>query len=177
MNHLSVLFLIISLVLCGNVSAQVYTWINADGSREYGDEPPANAQKAELPQLQTLPTKNLKAKKEKDKTDEQPDVKNGFKGYELLSILTPKEDEMILAEKAGSANIQLHIQPSLQPGHEVALFLDGRQVQKAAKLYFELNNIHRGSHLVQAKIKHQGKLLISSPKRRIHVQRPSILNR
>lgn len=176
MNHLSVLFLIISLVLCDNVSAQVYTWINADGSREYGDEPPANAQKAELPQLQTMPTKKKEKPTEKEKALPKKDT-NAFTGYNLLNILTPKQDEMILASKAGNASVQLHVQPPLQPGHEVSLLLDGKEVQKGPQLYFELNNIFRGSHLVQAKIKHQGKLLISSPKRRIHVQRPSILNR
>lgn len=176
MNPISTLILIVSLAFSCGASAEVYTWVNADGSREYGDEPPANAQKAELPQLQTIPTKKKEKPQEKTKAITQDEI-IGFTGYNLLNILTPKPDEMILAAKAGNASVQLHIQPPLQPGHEVSLFLDGKEIQKGPKLYFELTNIFRGSHLLQAKIKHQGKLLISSPKRRIHVQRPSILNR
>ena len=160
-------------------SAEVYTWINEEGGREYGDEPPQNAKKANLPTLQTISDKKKPAKSESENKTVKlsPKQEDVFTGYNQLKILYPKEDEMIVASKAGNASIQIHIDPPLEPGHEVSLFLDGKQVSQGPKLYFELNNIFRGSHLLQAKIKDKGRLLIASPKRRIHVQRPSILNR
>jgi len=153
--------------------AQVYTWINEQGVRVYGDEPPAHASKAELPSIQEVKMPKVVQKPEIE--EEIPD--DGFKGYTLLEIISPKEDHMITAESAGNTTIQLHIRPELQPKHEVSILLDGRVVATKAQLYFELTNLNRGSHLLQAHIKENGKLLISSPKRRIHVQRPSILNR
>jgi hypothetical protein len=171
---------LILLFSCSLTSAEVYTWINKDGGREYGDEPNTGAKKAQLPALQTISDKQQATSKTEQKT-EQKTVKlsppEGFTGYSLLNIVSPKEDQMIVAAKGGNASIQLNIQPPLQSGHEVSLIMDGKVVDKGAALYFELKNIFRGSHLLQAKIKHKGKLLISSPKRRIHVQRPSILNR
>jgi hypothetical protein len=167
---------LILLFSCSLTSAEVYTWINKDGGREYGDSPTTGAEKAQLPALQTISDKQ-----QATSITEQKTVKlsppEGFTGYSLLNIVSPKEDQMIVAAKGGNASIQLNIQPPLQAGHEVSLIMDGKVVDKGAKLYFELKNIFRGSHLLQAKIKHKGKLLISSPKRRIHVQRPSILNR
>ncbi|MFT6153467.1 MAG: hypothetical protein ACJAYK_002451 [Crocinitomicaceae bacterium] len=169
------IFISVLLFLSAGASAQVYTWINTEGITVYGDKPQANASKAELPELQTISTKTtIKIEKLSPNTELANDT---FKGYSLLKIITPKEDEMIVAENAGNAGIQLNLTPSLQNGHEITLFMDGKVVAKGQQLYFELNNIFRGSHLLQAKIKHEGKLLISSPKRRIHVQRPSILNR
>lgn len=167
------------LLICSFSNAEVYTWINKDGGREYGDEPPANAQKADLPTLHTISNKkeataksDLKAVKLSPKSETSE-----FLGYELLTILYPKEDDMIVASQAGTASIQLHISPPLQPGHEITLLLDGKKVAAGPQLSFEVKNIFRGSHLLQARIKDKGRLLISSPKRRIHVQRPSILNR
>ena len=172
------LILILSLAFSQS-SAEVYTWINEEGGREYGDEPPQNAKKANLPIIQTISDKKESDKPalEKKTVKLSPEKEDVFTGYKQLKILYPKEDEMIVASKAGNAVIQIHIEPALEPGHEISLFLDGKQVAEGPKLYFELNNIYRGSHLIQAKIKDKGRLLIASPKRRIHVQRPSILNR
>ena len=153
--------------------AQVYTWINEQGVRVYGDEPPAHANKANLPALQ-----EVKMPKVVQTTESEEEIPvGGFQGYKILEIISPKEDHMITAESAGNTAIQLHIQPELQPKHEISILLDGRIAATKAQLYFELTNLNRGSHLLQAQIKHNGKLLISSPKRRIHIQRPSILNR
>ncbi|MAA71935.1 MAG: hypothetical protein CL679_09445 [Bermanella sp.] len=153
--------------------AQVYTWINEQGIRVYGDEPPANADKAQLPNLQEIKMPKVVQKEE---SSEQP-ASGVFKGYELLEIISPKEDHMITSGHAGKATIQLHIQPELQPKHQITLLLNGQPIETGAQLQFQLDNLNRGSHLLQVQIKDQGRLLISSPKRRIHVQRPSILNR
>ncbi|MGK0443302.1 MAG: hypothetical protein ACJA1U_000227 [Bermanella sp.] len=169
---MKVLLLLITLLPLTSL-AQVYTWINEQGVRVYGDEPPANADKADLPALQEVKMPKMVQKQEKPQ-EEEPD---GFKGYRLLEIISPKEDHMITSGYAGKATIQVHIQPELQPKHEITLLLNGQPVKTGAQLQFQLDNLNRGSHLLQVLIKDQGKLLISSPKRRIHVQRPSILNR
>jgi hypothetical protein len=169
------IFITALLFLSVNTSAQVYTWLNSEGVTVYGDNPHASASKADLPELQTIPTKKTVKTETLSADKEQPD--GSFKGYSKLNIISPKEDDMLVAADAGNAKIQLSIKPALQSEHEISLFLDGKLVAKGPQLYFELDNIFRGSHLLQARIKHKGKLLINSPKRRIHVQRPSILNR
>ena len=169
---MKVLLLLITLLPLTSL-AQVYTWINEQGVRVYGDEPPANADKADLPALQEVKMPKMVQKQEKPQEEEL----DGFKGYRLLEIISPKEDHMITSGYTGKATIQLHIHPELQPKHELTLLLNCQPVKTGAQLQFQLDNLNRGSHLLQVLIKDQGKLLISSPKRRIHVQRPSILNR
>ena len=105
-------YVVLSLLLiCSFSNAEVYTWINKDGGREYGDEPPADAQKADLPTLHTISNKkepevksDLKAVKLSPKSETSE-----FLGYELLTILYPKEDDTIVASKAGTASVQIHI--------------------------------------------------------------------
>jgi len=164
-------FLLLALLLANPANAEVYTWINDQGTRVYGDEPPADAKKAELPKIQKLkPLKLPTVDKKKKAIDE-------FEGYAQLNIISPKQESMITAGEAGNITVQLQISPALEPMHEIILLVDGIPTKQGSQLQFQLKDIHRGSHLLQVQIKHQGKLLISSPKRRIHVQRPSILNR
>ena len=161
-------------IITFSVQAEVYTWINENGVRVYGDEPPEHAQKAKLPAIQSLP--EVKAP-ESDKPVNTESKDDGFSGYRQFAVMNPKEEQIINFGEAGNVTVQLQVQPSLQIGHEVTLFLNGKPVQTNASLQFELKELSRGSYLIQAQIKHQGRILISTPKRRIHVQRPSILNR
>lgn len=156
------------------VHGEVYTWINKDGVREYGDEPPQNAKKAKLPAIQSLPKETFSKQKQAEKNAAKD---SDFSGYKKLMILNPKQDYAVTAGAAGSLQVELALEPSLQAGHEITLFLDGKPVATGAQLQFSLDNLNRGSHMIHAHIKHQGTLLVSTPKRRFHVQRPSILNR
>ncbi|GAA6134688.1 hypothetical protein NBRC116188_14770 [Oceaniserpentilla sp. 4NH20-0058] len=169
MKIISLLFLILPIFSY----AQVYTWINKEGGRVYGDEPPAHANKAELPSIQEVNMPKIVQNEDSTKTDEE----NEFKGYDTLEIISPKEDHIITSKDLGKVKLLLHIQPELQPKDEIVLLLNGRIVQKSRKLEFELDSLNRGSHLLQLQVRNGNKALIISPKRRIHVQRPSILNR
>jgi hypothetical protein len=173
MNLLPLFSLLLMLFVSSVTCAEVYTWTNKDGTREYGDEPPSNAKKAQLPAIQKLKTLILpKADTQKLKESSDP-----FQGYSKLNISSPKQESVIAVGNTSNLTIQLQISPALEIGHEVILLVDGVPTQKGVKLQFQLTDISRGSHLLQVQVKYQGKLLISSPKRRIHVQRPSILNR
>ena len=171
MKLCSLLLLLFSL----HSAAEVFTWVNENGVREYGDEPPAHAKKAKLPELQKL--KTLKIPEEKKVEPGQIEGDESFTGYSELSILSPKQDVSISSEEASNISIQLHISPALHPKHEVILLLDGKVIKSGPQLNFNLENVARGSHLIQARVKYQGQLLISTKSRRIHVQRTSILNR
>ena len=124
-----------------------------------------------MPSIQKL--KDIKIPKKDEKTIQGKTAE--FEGYSQLSIISPKENAVITAGDGGSITVQLQASPALQAMHEVTLLLDGKKIKSGAQLQFQIDNLNRGSHLVQVQIKHRGKLLISSPKRRIHVQRPSIL--
>jgi len=156
----------------------VYYWTNENGVRVYGDKPPADAEKAKLPKIQRLPdVKPPASTLEKKPLDAKNEFSDEFSGYIKFDFLSPKPEQTITFEEVGTINVQLQLQPLLQIGHEITLLLNGKVVKKEASLQFELENMDRGSYLIQALVKHQGRLLIKTPKRRIHVQRPTIRNR
>lgn len=164
--------LLITLLLCFPclTLAQVYTWINDQGVRVYSDEaPPPHAKTADL-----APIIPLAPMKISDASPTDDAAVSGFTGYTYLAIVSPKEDATITAESAGDVSVQLAIQPALQPGDEVVLFLDGRIAETAQGLSFTLHNLDRGSHLIYAEVRQQGKRLIQTKKRSIHVQRPTL---
>lgn len=149
--------------------AQVYTWINDQGVRVYSDEaPPAHAKEANLAPIIPLAPLKVEASDNKD-----ADV-SGFTGYRYFAFTNPTEDATITPDSAGSVTVQLAIQPQLQAEDEVVLFLDGRIAETSQSLSFTLSNLDRGSHLIYAEVRHQGKRLIQTKKRSIHVQRPSV---
>lgn len=157
-------------------SAEVYTWVDENGNRHYGDDAPSHASKAILPAIHKL--KDVSAPKEnKPSATEQIETTNTFAGYTKLEIISPSEEQVITMGEAGQVAVQVNIYPPLQPGHKLALLLNGKVAKQDTQTGFTLENIDRGSHLLQVQVKKQGKTLLSSPKRRIHVQRPSILNR
>ncbi len=156
-------------------NSEVFTWINKEGIREYGDEPPKNATKAELPAIQSM-TKEAFSRT-KPSSDSPTKAEMDFPGYDRLLIVSPKQNHTIQSGSAGYLQVELALTPSLEPGHEITLFLNGKPVKTASQLQFTLDNLNRGSYLVHAHIKHQGTLLINTEKRRFHVQRPSIRNR
>lgn len=155
--------------------AEVFTWVNKEGVREYGDEPPKNAQKAKLPALQSMSKEAFSRTGSTEKEAEK--ALEDSQGYDKLMIVNPKQNHTIETGAAGHLQIELAVEPNLKPGHEITLFLNGKPVKSASQLQFSLENLDRGSHLIHAHIKHQGTLLISTTKRRFHVQRPSIRNR
>lgn len=166
----------LSLVFSLTSSAEVYTWVDENGNRHYGDDAPSHASKAVLPAIHKL--KDVSAPKESKQATSTPDnPSNEFAGYTKLEIISPSEEQVITMGEAGQVSVQINVYPPLQPGHQLALLLNGKVAKRDTQASFTLENIDRGSHLLQVQVKKQGKTLLSSPKRRIHVQRPSILNR
>lgn len=168
---------IFSCALLGWLSlshAEVYTWINEDGVRVYGDEPPPSAQKADLPYIQSIPKDVFSGESRQKKEEAKDKDEDDFAGYKSFKVLSPESDHTINFGDSGSLTVELAIKPDLEPGHEVTLFLNGKQVSSGAQTFFQLKNLDRGSYLVHAHVKNKGTMLISTSKRRFHVQRASI---
>ncbi len=183
MSRISLCMLFIALMLSAIAKAEVYTWINADGVRVYGDEPPAAAkrEKVSLPPIQDLPEQKWQLK-DQDADTAQADSSGDeeapeFTGYRSFKLASPRANETITSGAAGTINVQFTLEPPLQPGHEVVLLLNNKPIETSNSLSFSVQNLDRGAHLLHGQVKNQGSILKSTGKRRIHVQRPSILKR
>lgn len=168
-----------------NVSAAIYKWVGPNGQIIYSDEARPGAKEIEiaveppapLPEVVAAPP--LPEAMPAPEPAEAPAVPNPpLVGYSQLAIISPANDQPV-RENNGAVGVELAIQPDLDidAGHRITLILDGKQLPVAQiSPLFNLDNIDRGSHTLQAQIiTAQGTVLATSDQIVFHLQRISAL--
>jgi len=87
-----------------------------------------------------------------------------FKAYRSIRVLQPEADGVVRSNE-GKVPVTIALEPALQQGHRVTLYMDAKKVQGDFDgLAIELSGIERGTHSVRANVSDgSGKLLIESP--------------
>lgn len=157
---------LLTLTLCcaSFAQAEVYRWTDESGKVIYGDNPPEHvkASTVDLPMLtvaDSFPNPANKAATHAATTTQpvasnvgssSPYVSNAtFAGYERFAIVNPVNGENIRSN-TGSLDIELALQPALQEGHGIVLYVDGKQIGQTTASLIKLNDIERGEHTLFA---------------------------
>ena len=150
---------------------KIYRSIGPDGSIVFSDVPTKGAEEVDLSQptvLDAPPPPTFVYSREKE---EPVDV------YQMLAITSPANDEAV-RENAGNVTVNVAMQPSLRPGDQVVLLLDGREVAAGAQATFMLENVDRGTHQLRAVVRaRDGSILKNSQAITFHLLRHSALHR
>ena len=102
-------------------------------------------------------------------------VEAGDGRYVSLSVASPADDEP-LRDNAGNVSVAAALQPDLQAGHTMQLYLDGELHQSGRTTSFQLNNVERGTHTVELRVVNQsGSVVAASAPSTFHLQRRSVL--
>jgi hypothetical protein len=170
---------LISLLLSATVGADVYKWKDRYGKTQYGDKPPEGAkiEPFKAPPITVIQNYGQQWQSSGQQApptrDTQPRPSAGR--YTALSIVAPKGGQAIRAND-GDVTLMLSIQPKLQKGHSIVVFLDGKQVSNGTSRAVNLTALDRGLHQVHAEIRDAYKTtLMSSPSVSFTVLRTSIL--
>lgn len=153
-------------------SAQVYTYIDAEGHRVFTDQPrPGNAKKIQLPPSNRIappPVGTAPAP-----TAEEP-PKPLFH-YEMLRLLIPEPDATIRST-AGELIVTATSEPGLKKGHRYRLLLDGQPIgEPGPSPVFALSNIDRGTHHLAVEIlDEQDRIVERTANQPFHMQRMSL---
>jgi hypothetical protein len=92
--------------------------------------------------------------------------------YQQLQIASPQNGSAFWSG-AGEVTIKVMVQPPLQEGHRLRVYLDQELAGETPTL--TLTNVNRGTHEVYAEIVDQaGRRLIESPKISFTLHRPSV---
>ncbi|MCL1147486.1 DUF4124 domain-containing protein [Shewanella sp. 10N.261.52.F9] len=164
--------LILLLLLCTAFAhATVYKWVDEKGNVHFSDKPVKNAEEVEfkentqnnikLPEIVALPG-----------SDQAPAAdKPNYK----MSIASPSEEATIRSNE-GDITIITNITPQLAANHELALYMDGKQIGSKQTLgLFKLTNIDRGEHIFVVKaLANNGKQLASTPPRKVFLHRTNL---
>lgn len=164
------------LVLCviftfsNSYAVDVYVTKDKDGNPVFSDQPSANAEKITIEDIQTVPQPQTQPI-----SPSTTNIKELPK-YDNLVITSPTNDETI-RENTGALTINISLSPELRGNDVISLSMDGKEVSSGRELSYNLSNVDRGSHVLQAAIlSPTGKKLIESSSVTVHLQRTSIIN-
>lgn len=150
------------LLLTSVSSAEVFRWVDANGNTVFGDSPPeqSKAQAVELPTLTVADSYDEGEQKgEPAKAAENAAGEGGAShtvvDYKHFAVASPEKDQAIRANN-GNIMVRLKLEPELQPGHGIVVYLDGKQVASGDATVFSLENIDRGRHSLFAVLHNAG---------------------
>jgi hypothetical protein len=128
-------------VICKTVDAEgvvSYTELPADECRSPVSLP-ESSRYAPRPIPQRSPKANATA----------TDREESFSGYKAMTIVKPQSGAEIHSDQ-GKVPVAIALDPDLQPGHRINVFLDGALIPgRFDGLALELNGVDSGSHDVQ----------------------------
>ncbi|MDJ0759979.1 MAG: DUF4124 domain-containing protein [Woeseiaceae bacterium] len=164
------LFIALLLVLASAQSfGQAYRWVDEDGVVHYSDRPQAGAEEIILPKAQSMQMVR-RAPRPRESEPEEPTT-----GYDSISIASPAAEDT-LWNIEGNLTVTVALEPGLRQGHQVRLFVDGRE-RMFDTTNIELTEIYRGAHNLQAEIINEsGQMVARSEPIRFYVQQTSVLS-
>ena len=160
------------LLITQAASAQVYTYIDAEGNRVFTDKPrSSNAERVML-----APSNSVQLNQPKPTVHMAPPaVTKPTVHYQLLRILVPDPDASI-HNGSGDMIVTLSSEPGLLPGHSYRLLLDGEpQGETSRSPVFSLRHVDRGTHQLVAEIIDSAGLIVErTPAQPFHMHRMTL---
>lgn len=152
-------------------SADVYTYIDANGNRVFTDQPRKHAQRVQIAPSNSMsgapPARSLQPRQPQAAPAAPP-----LAHYQLLRILTPEPDSAV-SSTSGDVLVTVTSEPPLQAGHLYRLMLDGQAIGEPGRSpVFALHNIDRGTHQLSVEIFDAwGRVVEKTPNQPFHLQR------
>ncbi|KFJ92442.1 penicillin-binding protein [Pseudomonas sp. 1-7] len=154
-------------------SAQVYTYIDAEGNRVFTDKP--RSSNAERVVLAPSNSAQMSQPQPTVRMAPPPAVSKPTVHYQLLRILVPEPDASI-HNGSGDMIVTLNSEPGLLPGHSYRLLLNGEpQGETSRSPVFSLQHVDRGTHQLVAEIIDSAGLIVErTPAQPFHMHRMTL---
>ncbi len=160
LQHFIMLFITSLLVCSSGYANSFYKWKDARGNTQYGDKPPpgVNAEPMNMPAITVIDNyadqwkpMNLSDDPLKQEAEIEETSSASGNSYDVLKFVAPKSNQAIRAND-GDVSAMISVKPPLKAGHEIAFYLDGKEVSKGSSRTSNFKNLPRGAHTVTAKI-------------------------
>lgn len=160
------------LVALPALAAPVYRHVDANGNVVYSDEPGQGSRIDLKPITVVDPAEVESRSRPAQSTTTSPSAVD----YDRFAITSPSNGETLPTGQGGNVQVQLAIEPELQPGDRVQLRVDGAVSQSPMHTsVFALSQLERGEHRIQAELLDtQGRVRLSTPAITLYVQRASV---
>ena len=144
--------LLVALCAVGNASAAVvWKWIDKNGVVHYSDQPVPGAVQVTL-NAQTYGASDATPASAAGDVQQSPNEPK-TPTYESVTISGPRNEETI-SGTGGVVNISVLVDPYLQSGHSLAIYLDGRLVSApgSTATSTQVSDVPRGAHTIVARV-------------------------
>ena len=164
-------FFVCMLFNVSHSSAQIYKTVDEDGNIVFTDQPAS-------PDARPLELSPLAAISDPVPIAPRPDpalqTRNQPVRYRI-SIVSPQQDQTLWGT-VGNVPVQVSTRPTLQPGHRVAIYLNGTQVDEMVGGIKNIGGVDRGTHQISAAvINGSGDKVSNAPRVTFHMKQHSIL--
>jgi hypothetical protein len=160
------------LALPAFASQTVWKWVDDKGVVHLSDREIPGATKVEISTSNTAPASAPQYSSVMSPTSP---VNTGA-SYRSFEISKPVNDQTFV-NTGGQVSVNIQLSPSLQPGHQLVLVLDGSDVTGFPRnaFQYDLKQVPRGSHTAKGEIRDdRGTKLQESPSVVFHVRQESI---
>jgi len=161
-------------------AAPAWRWVDANGQVHYSDTPVPGATQIELSGAQTFGSSTRQQPAAANKPASQSPLQRSTgsaERYRSFNIVSPTQQET-LWNVGTVVNVQIELDPPLQPSHLLDLFVDGqRRNLNTTSTDLTLEDVYRGTHTIQAVVVDQsGAEVLRSLATTFMVQQSSIQN-
>lgn len=166
-------WLLIACLIALPVTAEVFTYVDAQGNRVYTDQPGSgNAKRVPMATTNRMSANPTGAA---PMTAPKKTEAKALFHYDMLRILVPEPDATVRSS-AGEIIVSVTSEPGLQRGHRYRLLLDGQPTaEPGPSPVFALSNIDRGSHNLSVEIlDEQGRTVERTANQPFHMLRISL---
>lgn len=164
------------LFVAPSLAEVIYKWVDETGQVHYSDVPRDGAEEVDLGAVQTFSfsssaAASANAPDDESDTEQEP-------AYESFLITSPTMEETIW-NTGGKVTVGVYLQPGLQVGHQVRLYLDGTSIAVPDRSSsVELTDVTRGTHTLSAEVQDpRGRRLIASDPVTFYYQQTSVNRR
>jgi hypothetical protein len=126
----------------------VWKWVDDNGVTHYSDRAVPGATRMEL---NVAPVGTEPVTTTTRPSASQSDAEESGAPYRNFEIWKPAQGETV-PNTGGVVEVNIRVDPSLQPGHAMYLYLDGRLVEATGSTEYTLTEVPRGVHTVSAVI-------------------------
>jgi hypothetical protein len=159
------------LMSAAATAATVYKWVDENGVTHYSDQPHPKAQTLEVEAAQSYGGRAAPAAAS---ATASPATNAPAASYSLCELYKPEPEENF--QNTSTITAKLRLEPTLVPGHRVAIALDGKRLtnQPTDVSEFVISNIERGQHSVMVVVyDERGRPACTTSAVTFHVHQPS----
>ena len=156
--------LITLFLLPGLAHGVICKSVDAGGVVSYADVPREECRtRVKLPEYSRYKPRPVERQDEASGVSETAATKPRFEGYQSIRIVKPSDGEAVRGD-SGKVSLALLLEPALQPGHRIGIFLNNVLVPGTFDgLDIELTGVDAGSHKLRAVVMDaDGKRIVNS---------------